>query len=368
MQTKKDFIRISHLPENCISFTEMTQLDKKSQLNLYRETLEENYAFKKERQLDWNTIFEAYNDSILTKEKDLFEVMGEIATLTKDQHTKVISKDGTRRQYSITPSALDVQHAFENQDEVKNLNEYFNLFFSTNKSNISDSLLVDGGQKVLNENIQWGKLNREVGYINLLSFAGFLDSEFTRQQQIDSIKMHMENIIDSLKDVEAIVVDVSYNFGGFDASALTIAGYFTDKPRYAYTSQVYNDGVFYDEGKIMIQPASISFTKPVYVLMTDISRSAAENFAMMMDALPNVTLVGTNSLGILSGMLGKSIGEFYTTYSNQRLVNSEGAYFEVKGVRPEIEIVVFPKNDVMNGHMNAIREILSLIENKESSH
>lgn len=94
-------------------------------------------------------------------------------------------------------------------------------------------------------------------------------------------------------------------------------------------------------------------------------RSAAENFAMMMDVFPNVTLVGTRTLGTLSGMLGKSINEFYTTYSNQRLVNSEGIYFEVTGVIPDIELQVFSEDDVMNGHLNAVRKIVKIIEEKK---
>lgn len=367
LQTKKDFFRIDKLPENCITFSEMTQLNAKTLFSLYKETLEENYAFEKERQLNWKAIFEEYKDSNFTEEKALFESMGKIATLTKDQHTKVISQDGTSRQYRITPSALNVQRAFENQTQIKKLNEYFDLFFTTNTSNISDSLLMGVSQKILRKNIEWGKINDKVGYINIFSFAGFLDSNFSRIQQIDSIKAHMNRIINSLQAVETIIVDISYNFGGFDASALTIAGYFTNEPFYAFTSQVYNNGEFHDEDKVIVYPAEISFTKPVYLLMTDISRSAAEGFAMTMDALPNVTLVGTNTLGTLSGMLGKSIADYYTTYSNQRLVNSNGEYYEVKGVKPEIEIVVFPKDDVMNGHLNAVRKILSIIKNKEKA-
>lgn len=293
--------------------------------------------------------------------------MGKIATLTKDQHTKVISKDGVSRQYRVTPSALNVQHAFENQNEVENLNEYFDLFFAINKQNISDTLLQGNGKKIANGNIEWGKINDNIGYINIFSFTGFLQRDFTRAQQIDSIKKHMDGIMSSLKDSKAIIIDISFNFGGFDASGLTIAGYFTDASVYAYKSQVYNQGDFYDEEEVFIHPSNISYTKPVYVLMTDISRSAAESFAMMMDALPNVKLVGTNTLGILSGMLGKSISDFYTTYSNQRLVNSDGEYYEAKGVSPDIEITVFPKSNVMYGHLAAIRNIIQIIEKKEES-
>ena len=96
--------------------------------------------------------------------------------------------------------------------------------------------------------------------------------------------------------------------------------------------------------------------------MTDISRSAAESFAMTMDELPHVKLVGMNTLGILSGMLGKSIGPFYLTLSNQRLINSKGQYFEGKGVPPDIPLNVFSKNQVFDGHKLAVHQLITIIE------
>lgn len=89
--------------------------------------------------------------------------------------------------------------------------------------------------------------------------------------------------------------------------------------------------------------------------MTDISRSAAEGFAMAMKANSNVTLVGTNTLGILSSMLGKSIGNFYCTSSNQRLLSPDGKYFEVSGVEPDIRMKVFSKENIFGGHKDAVK-------------
>ena len=366
LQTKKNYIRIDNLPEKCMSFSQMTNLPEREHFKLYKETLEENYAFAKERDLDWDSIFRKYQDSTFKNRNELFKAMGKIATLTKDQHTKVISENGETMQYRVTPSALTVQKAYKNQNKVKTLNAYFNSFFETNKKNISDSLLSGRGQKVLNGNIEWGKLEGNLGYIHIWSFAGFLNKKFTRLQQIDSIKTEMNKIINELSSTDAIIIDVSFNFGGYDGSALTIASYFTKEPTLAFTSQVFHDGAFFNEDKVFIQPSDIFYTKPVYVVMTDISRSAAEGFAMMMDALPNVTLVGTNTLGTLSGMLGKSINEFYTTYSYQRLVKSGKNYYEVEGVKPDIEKLIFPEEDIMNGHLNTIKDLINLIQENNS--
>lgn len=366
LQSKKDFVHVAQLPDHCISFQAMTELPPKDQFQLYRETMEEHFAFQERRELDWEGLFTEFNDSISTEEA-LFESMGKIATRTRDQHTKVIDSVGRRRQYSVTPSALIVQQQFEQQSAIKDLNEYFNVFFQTNALHISDSLLMGQGEKIMNDNIEWGILEGNVGYIKISSFAGYLGREFSRKQQIDSLRFHMDRIIDSLQHTKVMIIDIGFNFGGYDATGLTIAGYFTDEPVFAYASEVYYQGEFYNESNIVIQPAqTIRYSQPVYVLMTDISRSAAESFAMMMDAIPSVQLVGTSTLGILSGMLGKSIASFYTTYSNQRLVNASGDYFEGTGVPPDIPLPVFPEGNVMHGHLEAVRNIVAIIEETDN--
>jgi len=83
---------------------------------------------------------------------------------------------------------------------------------------------------------------------------------------------------------------------------------------------------------------------------------------MQMKAIPNVKLVGTNTLGILSGMLGKSIGDFYSTFSNQRYLSPQGNFYEVTGVEPDIEIEVFKQENIFQSHMEAVREIVDIIE------
>jgi carboxyl-terminal processing protease len=365
LQVKHDFIRIDGLPKNHLSFSEMQKLGARKLFALFIETLQENYAFSKDRNLNWTTIKTEFENKISdsTSEEELFQVLGQIVSLTKDHHTKIIAENGQTLQYRITPSAEIVTDVFNTQSKVKKLNDYFNLFFETNYKNISDSLLHGNGNKIANGQIEWGTLDNSVGYISIYSFTGFAPDSFSRKQQIDSVNSCMERIIAALKDKKAIIVDISFNFGGYDAAVLTIASYFTNKLKLAYTSQVYTNGTFYNESNIYIRPAhKIIYRKPVYVLMTDITRSAAEGFAMTMKANSNVKLVGTNTLGILSSMLGKSIGNFYSTSSNQRLISSNGKYCEVSGVEPDIKMTVFNKENIFGGHKEAVRKIVEIIE------
>ena len=362
LQTKKDFVRINALPSPCLSFREMVQLKPMDQFALYRESMEENFAFAERRKMNWEEIFSSYADTLAADTSQLFASMGAIATATRDHHTKVINSEGQSLQYRVTPSALIVQETFEKQNDIKDLNQYFNQFFSNNYRLISDSILQGKGQKVLNGKLEWGKTQDNIGYLHIHSFAGFLGKEFSRKQQIDSIRKHMKIIVDSLQNTRAMIVDLSFNFGGYDASALTIASFFTEEIHKAFDSQVYYQGAYHTEDQVHVFPSeSSTYTKPVYLLSTDISRSAAEGFSMMMDDLHQVKLVGTPSIGILSGMLGKSIHDFYVTISNQRLINSDGEFFEAQGVAVDIPLVIFEKEDVFNSHYRAVEQISEMI-------
>lgn len=84
---------------------------------------------------------------------------------------------------------------------------------------------------------------------------------------------------------------------------------------------------------------------------------------MTIKANSNVKLVGTNTLGILSGMLGKSVGNFYWTLSNQRLILPNGNYYEVSGVEPDIKMTVFTKENIFGGHKETVRKIVQIIDN-----
>lgn len=365
LQAPKHYVKMERLPADHMSYPELLKLSPPVLFDLFLETLEDNYAFSRERGMDWKRIRQQYAGRIneQSTREDLFQLMGEVVTLTGDHHTKIIADDGRRLQYSLTPSATLVQDAFQKQSQVRNLNTYYSQFFATQYRNISDSLLHGRGQKAANGKLEWGSLSPQIGYIQVHALTGFAGNELSRKQHIDSLSQAMANIIQALQDKAAIVVDVSFNFGGYDAAGLTIAGYFTDVPVPVYTIEVFDQGAFPAKSLVSVIPANgPRFTKPVYLLTSDISRSAAESFAMQMQALPNVQLVGTNTLGILSNMLGKSIGPFYLTCSNERYVASDGKIYEVSGVVPDIPLEIFQERDVFSSHKMAVRQLLERID------
>jgi carboxyl-terminal processing protease len=365
LQPAKQFYRLEKLPGHCNPLSEQQRKDPEFLFDLFWVTLKENYAFAKERHLKWDTIYSVYKPKItsLTTQEELFRLMGEVVTLTKDQHTKIISSDGKTLQYSGLPTAIKLREIFDQQDSVKNFNDYITAFFKTNYNNISNDLLKRKGTKVANGKIEWGDITPAIGYIHIHSLTGFASNKLSRKQHLDTLNFYMTQIMRSFEHKKAVIVDVSFNFGGYDAAGLTISSYFTSRPVMAYTKYSFERDSFYNGSNLMIYPsANFQFTKPVFVVATDISRSAAETFVMQMKTLPNVKVVGTNTLGILSDMLGKSIGDYYLTLSNEKYVSSKGNMYETIGVAPDIKLDVFPKESMFNGHRDAILKIVSLIE------
>ena len=236
LQVKKTFVRLDGLPSECISYLQMKNLEPIALFNLFLENAKENYAFSNERRVDWDSISREYEPLISeeTNSEELFELLGEIVTQTKDHHTKLIAEDGRRLQYVITPSAAIVIDSFNTQSLEKDLGKFFQSYFQHNYQNISDSLLLGNGHKEANQQIEWGFLNETIGYINIHAFAGFGDG-ISRKHQIDTVEASMEKILSQFQDTDALIVDISFNFGGFDASVLTVASYFTDHPVLAYT-------------------------------------------------------------------------------------------------------------------------------------
>ena len=68
------------------------------------------------------------------------------------------------------------------------------------------------------------------------------------------------------------------------------------------------------------------------------------------------------TLGILSGMLNKSLGDFHSTCSYQRLLSTDGQFYEGTGVPPDVPLEIFNRPDVMRAHLETVREVMALMD------
>jgi hypothetical protein len=137
--------------------------------------------------------------------------------------------------------------------------------------------------------VRAGIVESGVGYLRISSFDGA------------SWMSELDAALAALDGMRALILDVRDNPGGDSQSAIEAAGRFADKRRpFAYVTM--RNGPGHDDFTApvtqYIQPTgSRSFGGPVQLLTNRRVYSSAEDFALAMRQLPNVTIIGDTTAG-----------------------------------------------------------------------
>ncbi len=186
--------------------------------------------------------------------------------------------------------------------------------------------------------MRYGKISGDLGYLyigpNLTGDAG------TWGQAIDVI-------IDSLKTMKGIIVDIRSNGGGNDALGNIVTGRFADQQHvYSYvrwrSGPLHSD--FTDFQAATIQPqGSRQFLKPVVLLTNRRCVSSAEGTILMFKALPNVTVIGDTTGGGSANPIALTLPNGWT-YRVSRWIQytAQKTVFEGTGLPPNIPLWITP--------------------------
>ncbi len=170
-------------------------------------------------------------------------------------------------------------------------------------------------------------LPHNIGYLKLNGFA-----EATACQETTSRAMA------SLNEAAALIIDLRDNGGGFGEGALQIAGYLFDRPAYMYDPR--------PDSPVPARTASpVSgnklVDKPVYVLTSSATQSAAEYFAYNVKMLKRATLVGETTAGRQHSGAFHRINDHFGM-GIQEAVPPANPYpvkgWEVIGVEPDVKV------------------------------
>ena len=107
--------------------------------------------------------------------------------------------------------------------------------------------------------------------------------------------------------------------------------------------------------------ADEAYLQPVTLIAGPITASAAEIFTITMQRLPQVTVIGENTVGILSDILGKPLPNGWSVgLSNEVYLDADGVSFEGIGVTPDMQVPVFSVEEVQAGMDPALDLAISL--------
>jgi len=299
------------------------------------KTYDRNYALFGAKHIDWDVLYKVYRPRVTPKTTDdeLFQVMADMIGNLNDNHVRLTSpnrgfQSGILGQMKMEDFSLDL---------------------------IKQKYLKGKSKSLVDNVFDYGWLNDSIGYFHFRGFGRMAQTETA-----------IDQIIKEFKDAKAIVVDVRANGGGDDRVGKLIADRFADRKR-LYMKTAIRNGPKHDDFTPWkywyVEPGGpIQFTRPVILLTHRFSVSAAENFALAMRVLPNVTVVGDATSGVFADVYGDRLPNRWTfSVSFKLFVDQTGFCWEGIGVPSDIR-QTNAKQDIAEQRDRVMDLALSLIE------
>ena len=359
--------RLDKLPETC----QKTEWSNTEVFNAFTDVMSTYYPFFGVRNVNWNERIESARDLVTDEMSDaeLFEVMAATLKNLNDGHVSFSATiDGKRRRAEVTSTPIEklLATAFEDQPKKgahTSQRNFQNAFRFDIKEQIDEAMIGPSGDEWAGK-LKWGRLNSKVGYLFIDGMygagAGSID------EQVADLHNSLNKILKALADTDSLIIDVTLNPGGTDYISTEIAAHFADKKRVGFSKWPATVEAYRNDRSVTpyseTSDDAVMYTKPVYLMTTDYTASAAEIFTMCMRSYPHVTTVGTPTSGALSDILDKSLPNGWDlAISNEVYVDHEGVCHEGKGVPPEIKLPIFVSAEsLVANHLAAIEKVVEI--------
>ncbi|CAA0121434.1 Uncharacterised protein [Halioglobus japonicus] len=354
------YYKLDALPENCaapIGDSPSAVYDH------VWHTFSDYYAFFEERHIDWqaqrdNTRGEV-NDAM--SESQLFEVLAALIFPIDDEH--VLLRAGDTVFSPATPKGFiqALIDEFNAQSDIAEVNEYLQLQLAQWDHIVRERYLDGNVASAANDTFVWGIIDGSVGYLRI--DAMILNFEDSIEDQVAEAELILDQILTDLADTQSLIIDIRLNGGGADPLSFAIARRFADSERLVVSKFTRNS-----EGEGPLQSMYLgpvdrpSYLKPVILITSKFSTSAAEVFTLAMRAWPQVTHIGEATNGALSDVLEKPLPNgWQIELGNEVYIDSAGASYEVSGITPYLEVPIFSLPDRQDGQDSGLNAALEML-------
>lgn len=357
-----EFEQLDHLPGHC-SFE--TDTSPTAVFETFAAIFQAHYAHFERRGVDWPSIVAEAQPLIRDEMSDdeLFNVLAGMMTPLGDSHTKLIAEiDGERRraQFGLGDTLPRIDAA---QGETPWLIGILQQLFT--------QLLDPGASHIANDRVITGTIENRVGYIQFLTMGGFTTGHTAgtpawAEAELSTLESLLDEQLTAFAGMEAVILDLSNNRGGYDAICHAIAARFTDETLIGYEVDAVLDGEVHSAKTQLIHPHNgPRFSGPVYVLTSDVTVSCGEITTLILRQHPHVIQIGARTRGAFSTPLAKPLPNgWYLELSNEIYRSAAGETYEARGLTPDIEIHPFPEDAPVGGHARAIEAVLADLDSR----
>jgi carboxyl-terminal processing protease len=311
-------LRADALPSTCDGGGTPMSDDPEVAFDVFFRTFDEMYSSFDLRGVDWSAQYDAQRSQVTaeTTPAELFGVLCEMVAPLDDPHVIVAAGEAT---CDSKPPPAWVES--EMLDQVI--------------GSIESRIYGEGATLTGNELVAYRTLQNRVGYVFVPSMGGFAEAP---AEDVELSGRAMDEVVAAFRDLDGVIVDVRFNGGGSDAISLALASRFADQRRLAFAFETRDgDGWTPRRNYYVERGGPAQFTKPVVVLTSKLSVSAAETFTLAMRALPHVTVVGETTSGGLSNMMLRNLPNgFGFSLPFERVFAPDGTVYEGIGLAPDV--------------------------------
>lgn len=349
------------LPPTAEPLPAPTQLDD---LDFFVETFDQHYYDFNKTDADWNTLVAVARNSLSddSTNDEFFTVLNQLIMPLQNGHVG-ISNNGKSASYKNAEkptiyTRLNNEFLAEQQISpplTQEQNSAMNSYSSDQLQKIKDIIGSYLAPNVIpfaaNYNIVYGTFaNDNIGYINVLSFNDYTDNAVEPAPMLSVLDGTIESALTKIQDTEGLVIDLRFNGGGFPFLATGLTQHFTGQEQLGFISSVRYGDQFTPEEEFFIEPKAPIYEKPIVVLISNTTASAAEKAAIILREFPHVTLIGESTQGMLSGYFPRTLNNgIHYSLSNTRLLSATREDFEKIGIPPDIETSFSLKEDREKG-------------------
>ena len=337
----------------------------------------DHYAFFERRGVDWGEAYARLRPEVEAEggSDALWDRAAELVAPLKDAHVTIAGggrvldvTSPIRERKLVMQRALGVPAwSLDRRAYTHGVGAAFNTLF-----------LGGGGRLTSNGMLLYGEVAPGVGYLAVFGEFGHADTDRSRAaldlprprlgaavflaDEIEGLRRGLDEVVGALSGMNALIVDVRLNYGGYDRLALDIAARFTAQPRIAYRKKTWAHGAVAMDQAISFEPAGPSLAHlPVWLLTGRQTASAGEILVLAMSACSTVTGVGEATLGILSDNLYKRLPNGWeVSLSNEIYETADGTCWEMLGVPPVVDAPVYDAGDPMRALRRTVEVALDL--------
>lgn len=382
----RELIKQNSMPASCQNnvFSSETTLNNTQWFNLYSQIMQEYYVDFSRMNVDWQQLSYDLSLNITPNINTLYEAIFQSFNSLQDGHNSFEDAGGTLIKVLAKPThTMNLIEEYANDNglpfpfdasalsasQIEVIENYIEDALET-EQDIILSYANTSAKQDPSEQISWFTID-DIGYLRIDAMTGYstqsADSDDLAQttSALNNLNSAIDTVLTDFSETTGLIIDIRSNGGGNDYISLAIASRFTSAEFVAYKKYA-RDGNSTTEPKLaIIEPSlDVQYTeKPIVLLVSEETASAAEVFALTMSQLGTVTLVGQATQGIFSDVLefalpnGRQLG-----ISNEVYLTPNDVWLEGTGVPVNVEVVHFSKNDRDTGIDSGIENALTILQ------